>query len=101
MTDYRVFKYTIDSQSEILQLPLYSIILTVEIQENKVVVYALIDLLRHKVEKEQYEFIRVITGGSGTGKYPLEQYNYLNTLLFSNGYVEHVFYRKIWKVVNP
>lgn len=96
---FTIYKYPIDSMADIIAMPAGAKILSAIKQFNRIVVYALVD--ENNMEMEEFEFIRVITGGVSSGQYTLENYQFLDTLVFGNGsYIEHVFYRKIWKAVD-
>ncbi|MGG4105085.1 hypothetical protein AAXB25_14310 [Paenibacillus lautus] len=98
LDEYTVYKYPLDAMVETITMPSESKILSAIKQFNRVVVYALVN--EGQMEMEEYEFLRVITGGISHGEWPLDNYTFLSTLVFNDGtYVEHVFYRKRGKIL--
>lgn len=86
----RIFKYILDaSDNQVIEIPSETI-LSVEEQNEKIVVYAIVDT---DIEPIKYEF-----GINGTGNsitFEIEYFKFLGTVKMYNGSLMfHVFYRK-------
>ena len=88
----RIFKYILDAANQVIEIPSETI-LSVEEQNEEIVVYAIVDT---DIEPIKYEF-----GINGTGNsitFEIEHFKFLGTVKMHNGSLMfHVFYRKLYK----
>lgn len=88
-----VYKYTLDiKESNVIELPLFSEVLSVESQGENIVVYGL-------VNTEQKETISYDFRTYGTGhiiEFDLKEYKFLGTVkMYNGGLMFHVFNKQI------
>jgi len=88
---YSIWKFTLENETaQKIKMPKGAKILSVEIQRNEIVVYAMVNT--SIAEKEQRKFKIIGTGDSMDAS--INNYTFLGSVLVQNGdYVFHVFYQ--------
>lgn len=92
MTVLSIHKYVITKEKEVIKLARGSRILSATCQRDKIVVYALVNIMEE--EKEDF-YIKIYGTGWGIDPENIEGYTFLNTVtLLNESLVFHVFYKK-------